>query len=73
MQTIEHNKDWSRQHIPYTNVASQSVRMAERSKALRSGRSPLLWAWVRIPLLTSAFFFICIPVQIASDWWVAVH
>ena len=31
--------------------------MAERSKALRSGRSPLLWAWVRIPLLTSAFFF----------------
>ena len=28
------------------------VRMAERSKALRSGRSPLLWAWVRIPLLT---------------------
>ena len=31
------------------------VRMAERSKALRSGRSPLLWAWVRIPLLTSVF------------------
>ena len=29
-----------------------TVRMAERSKALRSGRSPLLWAWVRIPLLT---------------------
>ena len=29
-----------------------NVRMAERSKALRSGRSPLLWAWVRIPLLT---------------------
>ena len=28
------------------------VRMAEWSKALRSGRSPLLWAWVRIPLLT---------------------
>ena len=31
------------------------VRMAERSKALRSGRSPLLWAWVRIPLLTISF------------------
>ena len=31
------------------------VRMAERSKALRSGRSPLLWAWVRIPLLTNSF------------------
>ena len=29
--------------------------MAERSKALRSGRSPLLWAWVRIPLLTKVF------------------
>ena len=28
--------------------------MAERSKALRSGRSPLLWAWVRIPLLTKS-------------------
>ena len=31
--------------------------MAERSKALRSGRSPLLWAWVRIPLLTTTFAF----------------
>ena len=31
------------------------VRMAEWSKALRSGRSPLLWAWVRIPLLTCRF------------------
>ena len=31
------------------------VRMAEWSKALRSGRSPLLWAWVRIPLLTKIF------------------
>ncbi|KRX21891.1 hypothetical protein T07_2912 [Trichinella nelsoni] len=29
--------------------------MAERSKALRSGRSPLLWAWVRIPLLSRCF------------------
>ena len=26
--------------------------MAEQSKALRSGRSPLLWAWVEIPPLT---------------------
>ena len=31
--------------------------MAERSKALRSGRSPLLWAWVRIPLLTTILLF----------------
>ena len=29
--------------------------MAERSKALRSGRSLVLQAWVRIPLLTSNF------------------
>ena len=31
--------------------------MAEWSKALRLGRSPLLWAWVRIPLLTTNFVF----------------
>ena len=30
----------------------RTVRMAERSKALRSGRSPVFWARVRIPLLT---------------------
>ena len=30
------------------------VRMAERSKALRSGRGLVLQAWVRIPLLTSS-------------------
>jgi hypothetical protein len=29
--------------------------MAERSKALRSGRSLVLQAWVRIPLLTKRF------------------
>ena len=32
------------------------VRMAEWSKALRSGLSLLLKAWVRIPLLTKLFF-----------------
>ncbi len=31
------------------------VRMAERSKALRSGRSLVLQAWVQIPLLTTIF------------------
>ena len=36
----------------YKQVISTAVRMAERSKALRSGRSPVLRAWVRIPLLT---------------------
>lgn len=30
--------------------------MAERSKALRSGRSLVLQAWVRIPLLTRTFY-----------------
>src|SRR6218665_1879188 len=30
--------------------------MAERSKALRSARSPVLWAWVQIPLLTKFIF-----------------
>ena len=33
------------------------VRMAERSKALRSGRSLVLQAWVRIPLLTNLFIY----------------
>ena len=45
---------------PSASLAAQLnvvwVRMAERSKALRSGRSPLLWAWVRIPLLTITFY-----------------
>ena len=47
-----------------------AVRMAERSKALRSGRSPVLRAWVRIPLLTIFFgvpqknFFFCIGVEL---------
>ena len=37
--------------------------MAERSKALRSGRSPLLWAWVRIPLLTSLLGLFCLSLK----------
>ena len=48
------------------------VRMAEWSKALRSGRSPLLRAWVRIPLLTNQLFKIFfIPFQCTSggDPW----
>ena len=36
------------------------VRMAERSKALRSGRSLVLQAWVRIPLLTD-------PLQMSNN------
>ena len=43
---------------PYIRINVVWVRMAERSKALRSGRSPLLWAWVRIPLLTTIFFWL---------------
>ena len=34
---------------------NDNVRMAERSKALRSGRSPVFWARVRIPLLTTLY------------------
>ena len=50
------------------------VRMAERSKALRSGRSPLLWAWVRIPLLTKIFFpfsdlGLVAPAMVGSYLW----
>ena len=36
---------------------SIKVSMAEWSKALRSGRSLVLQAWVRIPLLTNTFIF----------------
>ena len=42
--------------------------MAERSKALRSGRSPLLWAWVRIPLLTKNFGLFWAAALHRSSW-----
>ena len=41
----------------------EQVRMAERSKALRSGRSPVLWTWVRIPLLTTHFASTLYPIS----------
>ena len=41
---------------PYKNEFGIHGKVAEWSKALRSGRSPLLWAWVRIPLLTRILF-----------------
>ena len=44
--------------VLYSYDIQYIVRMAEWSKALRSGRSPLLWAWVRIPLLTKSFYTI---------------
>ncbi len=37
----------------HVDVLTPCVRMAERSKALRSGRSLVLQARVRIPLLTT--------------------
>ena len=40
-----------------TFLKTQTVRMAEWSKALRSGRSLHLKAWARIPLLTGLFWF----------------
>ena len=42
--------------------------MAERSKALRSGRSPLLWAWVRIPLLTYNFLAVDDTTKFLHSW-----
>ena len=47
----------SSQRLQYLRLAMELqicaiVRMAERSKALRSGRSRVFPAWVRIPLLT---------------------
>jgi hypothetical protein len=42
--------------VKYKDLKVKKVRMAEWSKALRSGRSPLLRAWVRIPLLTHIIF-----------------
>ena len=49
-------KIWGETPIVLNSYTRQyTVRMAEWSKVLRSGRSPLLWAWVRIPLLTNIF------------------
>ena len=47
-----------------------NVRMAEWSKALRSGRSLVLQAWVRIPLLTIFFSSHLYPV---SPQWIPVY
>ena len=48
------NPFWIRKidRIGFYYFSKSAVRMAERSKALRSGRSPVFWARVRIPLLT---------------------
>src|SRR6218665_468599 len=37
-------------------ITAYNFRTAERSKALRLGRSPVHWAWVQIPLLTKFIF-----------------
>ena len=52
---------WSGESSPlvcHIDCQWSDVRMAERSKALRSGRSLVLQAWVRIPLLTTFFGFV---------------
>ena len=46
-------------------TSGKHVRMAEWSKVLRSGRSPLLWAGVRISLLTNTF---CINDSRVAQW-----
>ena len=43
------------ERFPLAELKLLIVRMAERSKALRSGRSPVFRAWVQIPLLTTNF------------------
>ena len=53
------------EHKHYFLPVLQYVRMAERSKALRSGRSLVLQALVRIPLLTYISFKISMSNQIA--------
>ena len=45
----------------HASFTSYHVRMAERSKALRSGRSLVLQAWVRIPLLTKVLHTLDTP------------
>ena len=47
--------------------SNQHVRMAEWSKALRSGRSLVLQAWVRIPLLTKFIFRYFIEFIVVSN------
>ena len=51
-------KQTSKELIALSDCTStwSQVRMAEWSKALRSGRSLVLQAWVRIPLLTTSCF-----------------
>ena len=56
------------QQIIAGNLCCTTVRMAERSKALRSGRSPVFRAWVRIPLLTNFFFVFILFFQFDSYW-----
>ena len=46
-------ENWLSLAFLFNPLDLKQVRMAEWSKALRSGRSPLLWARVRIPLLTN--------------------
>ena len=55
--------------VLYSYDIQYKVRMAEWSKALRSGRSPLLWAWVRIPLLTNIFPPIIVLVLVSQSHW----
>ncbi|KRZ91885.1 hypothetical protein T08_10481 [Trichinella sp. T8] len=42
-------------------LKKRTDKMAERSKALRSGRSPLLWAWIS----ESKFFHYAVTVSIS--------
>jgi len=63
---------WGRGLIKVIGFTSGVGVMAERSNAIRSGRIPPLWAWVRIPLTSlflhsthHAFVFLPSPTAIA--------
>ena len=43
--------------FPNTVVISYNIGVISSTNDATSGRSPLLWAWVRIPLLTTSFWF----------------
>ena len=48
-----------------------NVRMAERSQALRSGRSPGIWTWVQTPLLTIVWSVLLFDYLRRTNLWIS--
>ena len=65
LEDCKHSRSCNPRIFPQHTPNFVQVRMAERSKALRSGRSLVLQAWVRIPLLTKCF---CVCTSNPSNW-----